>query len=158
MNTEQREIIRARLKQLEDRKGSLTPEAVVRDARNPKSVLHGQFEWDDKKAGNAFRIQQARGLIQQISIHSSDTRESRAVPYYVHDPLAKNGDPGYRSLTSVQSSREASVALMNDELCRIESLLTRLEGIANFLGMKERVQGIVHDVHKLRDALITPND
>jgi hypothetical protein len=35
--------------------GELTEEAVIAAARDPRSVLHKHFEWDDRVAAHAYR-------------------------------------------------------------------------------------------------------
>lgn len=46
---------------------SITPADVVRKAKTDKR-LNGLFEWDNKKAGDAWRIQQARGVLNHLSV------------------------------------------------------------------------------------------
>jgi hypothetical protein len=48
--------------------GRLTPDAVVEEARSPESVLHRHFEWDNDVAAEAYRLDQARGIIRCIRI------------------------------------------------------------------------------------------
>jgi hypothetical protein len=48
--------------------GELSPEAVVQAAKEKKSPLHSVFEWDDKKAGHEFRLQQACVLIRSVVV------------------------------------------------------------------------------------------
>ena len=57
-----------RLKEIENRDGSVTPQAVVEDARPEDSLLHPVFEWDDEKAAEAYRIQQAGNFIRCIVV------------------------------------------------------------------------------------------
>jgi hypothetical protein len=56
------------LDQIYERKHELDPEEVVRVARNPKSILHDHFEWDDTLAGHQHRVDQARSLIRQVKV------------------------------------------------------------------------------------------
>lgn len=48
--------------------GGISPEAVVEAARDPKSVLHEAFEWDDSAAAEEHRKWQARTMIGSIKI------------------------------------------------------------------------------------------
>lgn len=57
-----------RLKEIEERDGSVTPQAVVEDARPEDSLLHPVFEWDDQKAAEAYRIHQAGNFIRCIVV------------------------------------------------------------------------------------------
>jgi len=56
------EIIREELLKIE-RSGPLTPERIVAAATPKSHPLHDCFEWDDIKAGDAFRLWQARKLV-----------------------------------------------------------------------------------------------
>lgn len=46
----------------------LSPEEIVRAAEMPTSPLHPAFEWDDARAAERFRIDQARHLISLIDV------------------------------------------------------------------------------------------
>lgn len=48
--------------------GDITPEAVVDLAKNKESVLHDYFEWNNKKAAESYRLQQASGLLRRIDV------------------------------------------------------------------------------------------
>ena len=58
-----REAINTALAALENDRGRLTPIMVVDAARDPKSELHGAFEWDDTKAAAEHRLNTARRLL-----------------------------------------------------------------------------------------------
>lgn len=85
-------------------KGELTPEDVVKDARNDNSPLHSFFEWDDGEAAEKFRLQQARGLIRAVvAVYVSDDKPAVRQKVYVHIP-----DPGaqhYREITHAMSAK-----------------------------------------------------
>lgn len=58
--------------------GVITPEVIVRESKNKDSVLHNYFEWDNDKAAENYRIQQARNLINNITvtvIHHGEPKE-----------------------------------------------------------------------------------
>lgn len=48
--------------------GKITPENVLKIAYSEDSALHTLFEWDDEKAAQNYRIQQARNIINNIEI------------------------------------------------------------------------------------------
>src|SRR4030042_4975195 len=43
--------------------GEIKPRDVVAEAKDEASPLHKYFEWDDKVAGDGYRLTQARDLI-----------------------------------------------------------------------------------------------
>lgn len=61
------QTIGERLSALEAR-GRLTPDAVLCDAKDPGSVLHAHFEWDNNKAAHRWRLEQAGHLIRCVTV------------------------------------------------------------------------------------------
>lgn len=48
------------------RDGDIDPVIVVKESKGKASPLHNCFEWDDKVAGDQYRVDQARYLIRHI--------------------------------------------------------------------------------------------
>lgn len=46
----------------------VTPENVLKVAKDPNTELHKNFEWDDTVAANKYRLQQARMLITMLVV------------------------------------------------------------------------------------------
>lgn len=63
-----RGMIERELRAIWDARGTLTPAAVVEEARTQNHPLHGHFEWDDQVAGAAYRCTQAAQMIRQVRI------------------------------------------------------------------------------------------
>lgn len=61
-----------RLESIRAKQHALTAEIVLKDARNIRSVLHSFFEWDDAKAAELHRLQQAGHLIRSIAVTFED--------------------------------------------------------------------------------------
>lgn len=75
------------LRGLYDQYGELTADLVVEEARPKQSPLHPYFEWDDRRAAEQHRLEQARLMIRRVKfvVQSPDetprmTREFRTVP------------------------------------------------------------------------------
>jgi hypothetical protein len=79
--------------------GQLHPQAVVEGARNPESVLHSHFEWDDKKAAELHRTDQARALIRSIRVIDDD---EVARPAFLS--IRSDDGVGYRAFREVIAS------------------------------------------------------
>lgn len=73
--------------------GEVTPEVIVRESENPESILHPIFEWDNEKAGYNYRLQQARGLINNIAVTVISDGEPKEVD--VFEVVSVKG--GYKS-------------------------------------------------------------
>ncbi len=48
--------------------GYLTPQLVVELAKEKTHPLHSSFDWNDKSAGEKYRIEQANALIRKVKI------------------------------------------------------------------------------------------
>lgn len=108
----------AKLKELEfvrsQHDGVLRPEDVVEFARNERTALHGDFQWDDTAAAQQFRVWQARQVIRLTITVVDSPAGKHSIPMYVSlvtDRQKPGG--GYRPLVDVMSSVD-----MRDELLR----------------------------------------
>ena len=52
----------------EENKGILNTRNIVDEARYPHHPLHEYFEWNDGKAGEEYRLQQARFLVRTVEV------------------------------------------------------------------------------------------
>ena len=108
--------------------GQITAAEVVDRARNKNSPLHDYFEWDDKKAGNACRIEQARVLIRTVKVeYWFETRVVKTVAF-ARDPNKPRSEAGYASVIKMKKVDMRSV--MRDEIERILELFARAIDIA----------------------------
>lgn len=87
----------------------LNPAHVVQAARDPASVLHSEFLWDDDEAADAYRIAQAGALIRRvkftivrqgagpslIQIHTTRAYQSR--------PSQRTAEAGYESVEQIMA-------------------------------------------------------
>lgn len=48
--------------------GVITPQEIVEAARDEQSPLHDSFEWDNRRAGNLYRLTQARDLLGRYEV------------------------------------------------------------------------------------------
>jgi hypothetical protein len=80
--------------------GRLTPDAVVEAARSDESPLHPHFEWDNDAAAEAYRLDQARGIIRSIRVIEPKA-EDGVVRAFVS---VNDSGSSYRSIREVQTS------------------------------------------------------
>jgi hypothetical protein len=96
----------------------LHPEDIVAYAMNENTALHSKFEWDDGKAGQEYRIWQARQLIKVIVRIIPRTN----IPTTVYVSLKKDryGEGGYRALVDVLSHEDLRQQLLKDAFDEFE--------------------------------------
>jgi hypothetical protein len=92
--------------------GMLMVDQVIELARDEDSILHKHFTWDDTKAADAYRKQQARALIQRCKIRLVE-HEPVEIRAFVSLPTDRENGGGYRLTTYVMGDDG-----MKDELLR----------------------------------------
>ena len=75
---------KAALKEIEalnKRHGGFAPDgSLVEHARNPKSVLHNEFEWDDEVASNKFRLITEKNIKRSLVVVTEKLNDGQAEP------------------------------------------------------------------------------
>jgi len=120
------------------RDGLLRPGNVVAWARqHVNSVIHGQLEWDDTKAGEAYRIDQARQLIRVIVTYSTEVRGT--VRAYISQPSDRVRGGGYRTYeNSILQARQELVADALNELRNLSNRWTHLPELGPIFAVLEK--------------------
>jgi hypothetical protein len=134
------------------RNGEITPDEVVTIAKDKASPLHAEFEWDNRIAGHAYRLQQARALIGSVKLEITAHEYSfKAPPEFVRDPRKNvTGEQGYISLPRVRSDTDMAREVLISEFSRAGAALARAKAIASVLDMgaeAERLHREVMDAH-----------
>jgi len=68
------DIVGRKLEQLKMENGHVDPADLVDAARPKDSVLHKLFEWDDTKAAELYRRNQAGNIIRSISVSIEESK------------------------------------------------------------------------------------
>ena len=105
--------------------GLLRPAAVVEEARPKDSPLHGRFEWDNRKAGEKYRLLQAQKLIREFYVEIEDGVKGRAFVNLSIDRTEGKADNPYRPVESLRDHPDLLEVAMNDALDELEALRER---------------------------------
>jgi hypothetical protein len=141
------------LQKLEDKEGRITAKAVVDAARAPRHPLHDLFTWDDKKAGEQYRLMEARTLIRAVKVERINL-DFRA-PFYVRDVTVPAAQQGYRRLSEISQDVEDSKATLAMEAERAIALLRRAREIAAVLNLGDELERAIGQVARFKDLLTT---
>lgn len=100
--------------------GVLQARAVVEFARNPETALHARFEWDDTKAGESYRLFQARNLIR-VSVQwlGIDTPKRIRAFVSLRDDRKQDGG-GYRTTVNVMTDTDRRAHLLAEALMELQ--------------------------------------
>lgn len=139
------------LQSLEDRLGRITPDAVVEDAKQKNSPLHGLFEWDKGKAALAWWRETAREVIASVRLVVTTRQVSVPSMVYVRDPDMPGDEQGYRRVELMKRdpnmAREALIA----ELTRAAGYVNRCRSLALTLGLEAEVDGLMERIVGLQN-------
>ena len=122
------------------RGGKLTPPAVVDAARDRKSVLHRHFEWDDAKAAEQHRLEQARSLIRSIHVESTEASNG-----YTRGFLSVRDEAGmsYRTVTEVLGSADLQRSVLEQAERDLIAFEARYRSLADICALIRDVRAKV---------------
>jgi len=114
----------AELERIRSDRGALTARNVVDESRPEEALLHPAFEWDDKKAGEEYRLSQARSLCRNI-FAAPDQEGHEPAPVYVHiqSQEAKQPEGDYRPIASVVQHVDQFALALGELERRVRSAL-----------------------------------
>lgn len=128
-------------------KGELTPQDVVKDARNNNSPLHPFFEWNDSAAAEQFRLSQARGLIRSVvAIYKEEDKPARRMRAFVHIPEA--GTPHYRDTAHAMSQTRTREMVLRQAWLEFQSWRKRYQELDEFAGLFEAADKLAKKLPK----------
>lgn len=100
------------------------PHQIVEAARAKGSYFHQFFEWDDKKAAENYRVQQARALIASIRIITDDDPDAlpRARAFY---SVTQRRARGYHDVETIRNSHELQRRLLDQVDRELQQIVDR---------------------------------
>lgn len=139
----------AHLEQLE-RKGRITAEDVLADAKSPKSPLHELYDWDIKRSAESHWLDRTREIIRTIKVVIHNETTVIRFPRYVHDPDLKPSEQGYVSEAELRADKSLARRALSDECDRVVGSLTRARNLARGLNMEQAFEDLLARVVGLR--------
>lgn len=150
MNTEAEKAVN----ELYTQEGELDPERVIEVAKDPDSPLHSCFEWNDTRAGHAYRVLQAKRLIRKVRYTYEEGTVKIAVPKYLQKPSAKEKGK-YTETTSLRSREDERREALSREFSRVSSALERARQVATALGWEtEGIEALQSRTESVRFSLL----
>lgn len=144
-----REEILKQLQAIQDSEGRITPKAIVNAARPNDSSLHGLFIWDDRLAGEQYRIDQARTLLRVVRIDIQINSKIIRATAYARDPALSSNEQGYRSITALRADSSAAAEAVLAEFRRAESILRRARDFAYVLGFSGEIEQLLDRMQQI---------
>jgi len=124
------QIVGDRIIALEQQHGVLHPRLLVEDAEPLSSPLHPLFEWDDTTAASAYRVQQARSVLQAIRVVYEGGHGEEQIAF-VHVRTEAEG-PGYVSMIRAMSDQQMRAQVLADCLGLLTGIQERYKELGEF--------------------------
>ena len=129
-------ILSEELDKIDKEHGGIDPHVLVDLARDPDYPLHSCFEWDDTKAGQSYRLTQARKLIKTVVIK---TPSGLTTPKFLSVRIDNNVPPRlYEPVTRVVENRPKYTFAMQEALKQIEEVATMIEALSELASSENR--------------------
>lgn len=110
----QMDEIRQAVTAIYQRDGEVKPSTLVDESRPKDSPTHKCFEWSDKKAGEAYRLIQARKYIRAVTIVCDEKPEQ-----LVHVPSITRNEGAYKPATVIAETPSEYERALSDAIARL---------------------------------------
>ena len=128
--------LRSQLQAIYDANRRLTPALVVDAARDEGHPLHDRFEWNDKAAAEAHRLDQARRLIRSVRViyKEADEKEGARTVRAFHAIRDEHGT-AYQPVEQIVENPFLTELLKRDMEREWKQLLRRFGRFKEFVEM-----------------------
>jgi hypothetical protein len=135
-------IVAETLQQITSRhRGELRPADVVKEAKRRQSPLHPYFEWDNTKAAQQYRLEQARDLIRSVEVVIVDHTPDGPKEVTVHRKFpnlqegGRRGTSPYRDMNAVMENEDMTEMLVQRALEDLEIFKARYQHLKQLKGV-----------------------
>lgn len=123
--------------------GLLTPVALVEASRPEDAPMHDCFTWDNRRAAELYRQEEARREIRSLGIVYEPHEEPAPTIAYVHVEMRGaegESNPGYVSTAQALSREEFRRQVVADALTLLEGTVARYQDLAELRGVFEAIE------------------
>lgn len=129
--------------------GTLTPKQVVDSARNPKSLIHNLFDWDNDEAAEKYRLFQARMFVNQIDVEI--TVEGRQEPLSVACRVSVKDENNERKYIDTEVAMQDDImreTILNNCLRDLNNWNKKYKKLQELADAMENIQPEVSKIRK----------
>lgn len=130
--------------------GRVTPAMVVDAARNPASVLHDQFDWNDASAAEKNRLDTARTLIRSVKVIVKNETMVLATPLALRDVTVDPGQQGYILTANLLNDEEAARLTILRYFTQAQGAMNKAREVAAALGRADDIDKLLAGLAQVR--------
>lgn len=124
------------LEEIERKNGCISPRAVVNRAREKSSPLHSYFDWNDTRAAEKYRLVQARGLINHLTVVINyDTGAVQKAFFNVSSGFKENKSFAYVNIERALTNKEYRRQVLQNAMAEILYWKTKYQEYSEFKGI-----------------------
>lgn len=131
--------------------GTATPQKVVEAARPKDSPIHNLFEWNDGRAAELYRVEQARGYFRFLVTVTTDAegneQRERAYVHVQHD-----GESTYMATAMAMSDEELAKGVLDELLAKAKGILDTLNQLALYR-RNPRINSLRRDIERIEKKI-----
>jgi len=112
--------------EIEEKNGTVTKELFLDASRPVDSPTHNLFEWDDKKAGELYRLSISNKIIIQLNVEIESVKgeEKTYVPAFIN--IRQTNDKAeYKNIVDALSDQESRELIVKRLKREVEALINR---------------------------------
>lgn len=132
---------------IQSQKG-LTPENLINEAKDKNNPLHDLFDWDNNIAGDKWRLQQARVIINEVKV-VIDEKEYYAfenVSVKVNDNLEHKRE--YMPIVTIMSNKELRQQIIRSALQQLAYWEKQNEKYTELMPIIQTAQKVRKEIEK----------
>lgn len=118
--------------------GNVTPQLVVEDAADASAPTHPLFEWDDAKAANQHRMEQARSMLRNIVV-TIEQRPTAPVRAFVCVQASGDEEKSYTSVVAAMEDPELRQQVLARAKAEIVQWRKRYDALEEFAHLFEQI-------------------
>lgn len=139
------EVVYAELERIRRKRKALTARAVWEESVSKRSVLHDRFTWDDTEAARLHRDEEARCVIQDVTITDGERAGGRR---YYHVVIAD--DSRYEPVEIVVANTDMYLFALHECELALIAAKKRILNLTNGSVVVKKIDAAVRGVHRMQ--------
>lgn len=125
--------------------GLLKPEHVLERARSKRSALHTLFTWDNARAGELRRLDEARAIIISVKVRIEARPHEPPMKVRAYVSLAEDRvtGGGYRPITVVLRDSSQRAQLLRTAIQEFAALRKKYEALAELTKLYDELDAVL---------------
>ena len=144
MNGVEADATAKELMRIRDVYGELTPEHVVEESRDENAVLHKCFQWDDARAAELYRLEQAGRIIRNVVIpYKTSGGEEHTIRLYGYTKTSESPVRVYRPMEEIYKDDVAKNDLLQQAKDDMDTFMAKYVTLDELANVRKAMQTAV---------------